>query len=109
MKRSEEELNTSNVLNNLTVVDITNIVNAFTDINIPVEAVIEEINLNRKTTIKTVDEIIDHSFAEYFNDDGISYFKEIDVKLFINRYANQFKEQPKKLIEDFDDRQTKFK
>lgn len=34
------------VMSSLTIEDITKIVNAFTDINIPIEAVIEEIELN---------------------------------------------------------------
>jgi hypothetical protein len=40
------ELNISDVISSLTLEDITKIVNAFTDINIPIEAVKEEIELN---------------------------------------------------------------
>jgi hypothetical protein len=40
------ELNISDVSGSLTIEDITKIVNAFTDINIPIEAVREEIELN---------------------------------------------------------------
>jgi hypothetical protein len=40
------ELNISDVSGSLTLEDITKIVNAFTDINIPIEAVREEIELN---------------------------------------------------------------
>jgi hypothetical protein len=39
-------LNISDVISSLTLEDITKIVNAFTDINIPIEAVREEIELN---------------------------------------------------------------
>jgi hypothetical protein len=45
-KNVENELRISNVISSLTLEDITKIVNAFTDINIPVDAVIEEIELN---------------------------------------------------------------
>jgi hypothetical protein len=41
-----ENLNISDVISSLTLEDITKIVNAFTDINIPIEAVKEEIELN---------------------------------------------------------------
>lgn len=40
------ELNISDVISRLTLEDITKIVNAFTDINISIEAVKEEIELN---------------------------------------------------------------
>jgi len=40
-----ENLNTSNVIISLTLEDITKIVNAFTDVNIPIEAVKEEIEI----------------------------------------------------------------
>lgn len=43
---AEKELRISDVISSLTLEDITKIVNAFTDINIPVEAVKEEIELN---------------------------------------------------------------
>ena len=43
---SDENLNISDVISSLTLEDITKIVNAFTDINIPIEAVREEIELN---------------------------------------------------------------
>jgi hypothetical protein len=48
IKRFNEnsELNISDAISNLTLEDITKIVNAFTDINIPIEAVKEEIELN---------------------------------------------------------------
>ena len=42
----QENLNISDVISSLTLEDITKIVNAFTDINIPIEAVKEEIELN---------------------------------------------------------------
>ena len=42
----QENLNISDVISSLTLEDITKIVNAFTDINIPIEAVREEIELN---------------------------------------------------------------
>jgi hypothetical protein len=41
-----KELRISDVISSLTLEDITKIVNAFTDINIPVEALREEIELN---------------------------------------------------------------
>jgi hypothetical protein len=44
--RLSENLNISDVISSLTLEDITKIVNAFTDINIPIEAVREEIELN---------------------------------------------------------------
>jgi len=40
------QLNILDVISSLTLEDITKIVNAFTDINIPIEAVKEEIELN---------------------------------------------------------------
>jgi hypothetical protein len=40
------QLNIGAVISSLTLEDITKIVNAFTDINIPIEAVREEIELN---------------------------------------------------------------
>ena len=43
---AEKELRISDVISSLTLEDITKIVNAFTDINIPIEAVKEEIELN---------------------------------------------------------------
>ena len=43
---AEKELRISDVMSGLTLEDITKIVNAFTDINIPIEAVKEEIELN---------------------------------------------------------------
>lgn len=43
-KTSENEY--KQVISSLTLEDITKIVNAFTDINIPIEAVREEIELN---------------------------------------------------------------
>lgn len=48
IKRFNEnsELSISDVISSLTIEDITKIINAFTDINIPIEAVIEEIELN---------------------------------------------------------------
>ena len=41
-----KNLNISDVISSFTLEDITNIVNAFTDITIPIEAVKEEIELN---------------------------------------------------------------
>jgi len=46
LNETSENLNISDVISSLTLEDITNIVNAFTDINIPIEAVREEIELN---------------------------------------------------------------
>lgn len=43
---AEKELRISEVISSLTLEDITKIVNAFSDINIPIEAVKEEIELN---------------------------------------------------------------
>lgn len=43
---AKKELRISDVISSLTLEDITKIVNAFTDINIPIEAVKEEIELN---------------------------------------------------------------
>ena len=45
-ENAEKELRISDVISSLTLEDITKIVNAFTDINIPIEAVREEIELN---------------------------------------------------------------
>lgn len=45
-ENTEKELRISVVISSLTLEDITKIVNAFTDINIPIEAVKEEIELN---------------------------------------------------------------
>lgn len=45
-ENAEKELRISDVISSLTLEDITNIVNAFTDINIPIQAVKEEIELN---------------------------------------------------------------
>ena len=45
-ENAEKELRISDVISSLTLEDITKIVNAFTDINIPIEAVKEEIELN---------------------------------------------------------------
>ena len=45
-KSSDKKLNISDVISRLTLEDITKIVNAFTDINISIEAVKEEIELN---------------------------------------------------------------
>jgi hypothetical protein len=45
-ENAEKELRISDVISSLTLEDITKIVNAFTDINIPVDAVREEIELN---------------------------------------------------------------
>ena len=45
-ENTEKELRISDVISSLTLEDITKIVNAFTDINIPIEAVREEIELN---------------------------------------------------------------
>ena len=42
----EKQLALCNVVSSLTLEDLTKIVNAFTDINIPIEAVKEEIELN---------------------------------------------------------------
>lgn len=44
--KKKSKLDISDVINNFTLEDITKIVNAFTDINIPIEAVREEIELN---------------------------------------------------------------
>jgi hypothetical protein len=46
LNEGQENLNISDVISSLTLEDITKIVNAFTDINIPIEAVREEIELN---------------------------------------------------------------
>ena len=46
LENAEKELRISDVISSLTLEDITIIVNAFTDINIPIEAVREEIELN---------------------------------------------------------------
>jgi hypothetical protein len=46
LENAEKELRISDVISSLTLEDITKIVNAFTDINIPIEAVREEIELN---------------------------------------------------------------
>ncbi len=43
---TDKKLHISDVVSSLTLEDITKIVNAFTDINIPIEAVREEIELN---------------------------------------------------------------
>ena len=45
-ENAEKELRISDVISSLTLEDITKIVNAFTDINIPIEAIKEEIELN---------------------------------------------------------------
>ena len=45
-ENAEKGLRISDVISSLTLEDITKIVNAFTDINIPIEAVKEEIELN---------------------------------------------------------------
>ena len=45
-ENAEKELRISDVISSLTLKDVTKIVNAFTDINIPIEAVREEIELN---------------------------------------------------------------
>lgn len=45
-ENAEKELRISDVISSLTLEDITKIVNAFTDINVPIEAVKEEIELN---------------------------------------------------------------
>jgi hypothetical protein len=45
-KAESPQLNIGDVISSLTLEDITKIVNAFTDINIPIEAVREEIELN---------------------------------------------------------------
>jgi L-cysteine desulfidase len=46
LNEGQENLNISDVISSLTLEDITKFVNAFTDINIPIEAVREEIELN---------------------------------------------------------------
>jgi len=46
LENAEKELRISDVISSLTLEDITKIVNAFTDINIPIEAVREEIEIN---------------------------------------------------------------
>lgn len=46
LDNAEKKLRISDVISSLTLKDITKIVNAFTDINIPIEAVKEEIELN---------------------------------------------------------------
>jgi len=46
LENAEKELRISDAISGLTLEDITKIVNAFTDINIPIEAVREEIELN---------------------------------------------------------------
>lgn len=43
---AKKELRISYAISSLTLKDVTKIVNAFTDINIPIEAVREEIELN---------------------------------------------------------------
>jgi hypothetical protein len=45
-ENAEKELRISDVISSLTLEDITKIVNAFTDINITIEAIKEEIELN---------------------------------------------------------------
>ena len=45
-ENAEKELHISDVISSLTLEDISKIVNAFTDIKIPIEAVKEEIELN---------------------------------------------------------------
>jgi len=45
-ENAEKELRISDFISSLTLEDITKIVNAFTDIKIPVDAVREEIELN---------------------------------------------------------------
>jgi hypothetical protein len=45
-EKREQALSQHDVISSLTLEDITKIVNAFTDINIPIEAVREEIELN---------------------------------------------------------------
>jgi hypothetical protein len=45
-ENAKKDLRISDVISSLTLEDITKIVNAFTDINIPIEAVREEIELN---------------------------------------------------------------
>lgn len=45
-ENAEKELRISDVISSLTLEDITKIVNAFTDINMTIEAIKEEIELN---------------------------------------------------------------
>ena len=46
IEKREQSLSQHDVISSLTLEDITKIVNTFTDINIPIEAVREEIELN---------------------------------------------------------------
>ena len=46
LENAEKEFRITDAISGLTLEDITKIVNAFTDINIPIEAVREEIELN---------------------------------------------------------------
>jgi hypothetical protein len=112
----ENNISKKKIISNLTIQDITNIVNAFTDTEIPVKAIIEEIfdilNDNNKISeqytkseyfeqseidelkkllpqLKQANNILNRQeIINWFNENDIDYFNMTDMEMFIYYIEN---------------------